>query len=244
MIDFRRTLCFTAFLLASWYVQADPPPCKTLRIGGDLDWYPISYINPATQQIDGEGQTLLHSLSHSLGYRTEFIHMPWKRALTALNEGQIDIIAGGYWNTERESKLYFSIPFGYSTIVIYVSANADLAITSLEDLKNKQGIIKLGTSAGVIFDTYKQHLQVIGIKNYRQAVQILLNKHADYLIAPTNIFDNPLIAIPEREHIKQLDYIVAKVPIHFLVSRKTKCTHILHKLNDALHALQRSPDTR
>ena len=96
-------------LLASCTGQFSP----TLRVGVSPDYPPIIFKEDG--KIVGVEADFAAALGKELGMNIQFVELPWKSIIPALNNRQIDIIMSGMSITEERSQLvnftdsYFSI---------------------------------------------------------------------------------------------------------------------------------------
>ena len=100
-----------------------------------------------SQDINGNwkglGIELIEVLLNEADCQPDYMVYPWKRSLTQLREGKVDMMVNLSITLERKEYLWFIGPQRDETIVLVVNKNSDFKIDSLDDFKalnNKIGV--------------------------------------------------------------------------------------------------------
>lgn len=113
-------------------------------IGTDTTFAPFEFENDEGDFV-GIDLDLLDAIAKNQGFEYELRSLGFNAAVTALEAGQVDgVIAGMSINDDRVKKYDFSDPYYESKTGVAVKP--DSGITSLEDLKGKQVVVKTGTT--------------------------------------------------------------------------------------------------
>ena len=117
---------------------------ETYVIGTDTTFAPFEFENDEGDFV-GIDLDLLEAIAKNQGFDYELRSLGFNAAVTALEAGQVDgVIAGMSINDVREKKYDFSDPYYDSKTGVAVKPDSN--ISSLEDLKDKQVVVKTGTT--------------------------------------------------------------------------------------------------
>jgi polar amino acid transport system substrate-binding protein len=111
-----------------------------------------------SQDINGNWQglgiELIEVLLNEAKCKPDYVVYPWKRSLTQLREGKVDMMVNLSITSERKEYLWFIGPQRDETIVLMVNKNSDFKIDSLDDIKalNKKIGVENGAFYGEEFD--------------------------------------------------------------------------------------------
>ncbi|KTF07255.1 extracellular solute-binding protein, partial [marine sediment metagenome] len=80
--------------------------CKALRTAGAQQWFPYAFNEfDGKLKATGIAFDVLTLLSQDLGITLKIeTGLPWKRIESKLDAGELDILAGNYWNETRSRK--------------------------------------------------------------------------------------------------------------------------------------------
>lgn len=226
---------------------SEPPPSgeKIVIVHGfDANYPPFTYIDPSGKAV-GFDIDVMDWIAKKYGW--EIIHKPWdwSTIVTALENGDIDIIASGMTiNPERASrKIWFSIPY-YSYIhEIVVRADEN---RSLEEILNSGEYIsvQLGSTAEKWADKLlKQgyNFKKLALNSYVEALEALLNGRAVAYITDSAFLDPYLKKNPDvAAKIKVLSTIGA--PETYGIATRPEDVWLREKINEALFELMNSPE--
>ncbi len=126
---------------AGW--QTTPTPTsgrRTLRIGGDWNYPPYSYI--AEDQPLGLDMEMARAVGQALNVDVEIWQGSWGDVRRWLEEGSIDAVAGMAYSEEREKIYDFSTPYAYLSFDLFVPQGSTLQ--GMEDLRDKAVVVQRG----------------------------------------------------------------------------------------------------
>lgn len=116
-------------------------------------------LKPGEYSADVKGFSweIVRDSFYTMGYTIELIVVPWARALSLLEHGQVDLVFPAGKNTERMARFSYSAEFvNEVSYVIYI--NADNAITwqGLSSLRNLTIGVKRGFSYGDTWNAFTE----------------------------------------------------------------------------------------
>jgi len=228
-------------MFLTWDVNAREE-CDVLSVGGRAGWSPVAYFSHQTQKEEG----IAHDFVKYIGYQLKIpvkidTQLPWKRLMSHVKIGLIDMFAAIYWTKER-AKLYgYSEPYFVNEARIFVKKGKEFPFKQFDDLILKTGGIPDGGSFGEEFDSFAKahHLNLEGLSNKYQMTQMVLRGRIDYFIQDyldgmvylkENELQNQIIALPTP---------VSVTNIHFAFSRKSPCHQLIPAINKIINKAKR-----
>ncbi|MBT3136364.1 transporter substrate-binding domain-containing protein [Alteromonas sp. ALT199] len=239
----RRILSFGILVILA-YVFAPralaSTECKTLRTAGAQQWFPYAFNEfEGRLKATGIAFDVLTLLSQDLGVTLKIeTGLPWKRIESKLDAGELDILAGNYWNETRSRKWLITAPF--ATDEVYVVLSPSLVQTrgteiSLSALTQYIGVMPRGISLGEKFDSIKSNLKIIEVKDHDKMYEMIRRHRADYAVSPQSAAQSHLDA-PENDGMQLSQAPISSNNVHFAISAKSKCASLFPEFNDALSA--------
>jgi len=225
---------------------AEPPkPGEQVVIihGFDANYPPFTFIdengNPRGFDVD-----VMDWIAKKYGWK--IIHKPWdwSTIVTALEKGEIDVIASGMTITpERASrKIWFSIPY-YSYIhEIVVRADDN---RSLDEILNsgEYVAVQIGSTADKWADRLLAkgyNFRKLALGSYVEALEALLDGRASAYITDSAFLEPYLVKHPEvKAKIKILSTLGA--PETYGIATRPEDVWLREKINEALYELMNSP---
>lgn len=114
---------------------------KVIVVGGDFNYPPFEFIDsfgkPAGYNID-----LVNAIAEEMGLRVTFQLGPWSEIVKKLDHGQIDMLSGMFYSSERDKKYDFSHPHSVNHYVCIVRRGSGAVPKNLQELKGKKVIIQ------------------------------------------------------------------------------------------------------
>jgi diguanylate cyclase (GGDEF)-like protein len=154
----------------------DQPKYKII-IGSEINYPPYSYLdskgNPAGFDID-----LSKAVGAAMGYEVEIRMDEWSKIRKALDDGEIDAIAGMFFSKEREKDYSFSLKHNMASGDIFTKKNVKLE--KLEDLKNKTVVVQKADIVGEYLKSLGTNIRVVEVPTVSQALKLLENGTYDY----------------------------------------------------------------
>jgi polar amino acid transport system substrate-binding protein len=201
--------------------------CAQLTASGNPEYPPYLWRDPDNEnRLIGANAELMQWLAKEIGVPIEVEYSgPWGRVQEETRLGHLDLIAGAFFTLPRTEYMdYFHPAFQETRSVIWTrSDNNALKFRRWPDLVGLQGVTVINNSFGEDFDRYaKDKLRINQVASLEQAIQILQNRRADYLIYE----DFPGQAFLARRSIgdvKMLAEPVARENLYVTFSHRSAC---------------------
>lgn len=213
-------------------------PCSTMSVGGADGWEPISYIDADGRQV-GVAIDILRRYSAQTGTHLSLqLEIPWTRALQMLEQGELDVIAGAYFTTERDKMFHYSTAFASDDIMVFQRHDNLFDVEELQDLIGYTGARPQGGSYGDKLDRYAQdNLDMIFSPTGNKIFNILLNGRVDYVMLGrydglSNLYRDKL-----TDKIKAVEPPLVRNEVLFLFSRSSPCVRDIANINLLIEAL-------
>ncbi len=199
-------ICFLFFVSTAHAEEATM--AKTITIAADV-WCPIN-CDPADDNL-GVGIDLAKRIFEPLGYKINYVILPWARALEDARQGKIDAVVGA--NTSDDPTLVFpSSPISSIDDGFFALAKSPIEYTGLDSLKKyKIGTIKdYGYSEAINAFLDEQRKtpggvqEVSGETGLEQNIKKLQAGRIDVLIESTMIMSYSLKKMGLTNEIRQI----------------------------------------
>ncbi len=210
--------------------------CTALRVSNAVGWYPLFFKNPTTDAIEGLNVDLFNRLEADLGVPVEIlVDLPWNRMLAMLERGELEVMGGAYWTSERDALYHYTIAYAQDEVRVFVLRDKAFPLNDLSDLRGKLGDRPLGGSYGEAFDAYaEQYLTLDETPGKETVFRKLQYGRTDYAIYA---YWDALAYLREtnlEDDIIPLDYQVAVNPIHMMVTRANACGQLVGQIDTLL----------
>jgi len=219
-----------------------------IRIGGFVTNPPFGWVNVTISKDrrvyknDGFGYNLFEKIAKKLNLKIRNVGFPsFQDALLALRKGEIDVLAGSYYDHRVlgvGTKLLFPGYFKNPITVVFVKGK-ERPIHSYDDLKGLKGVIRQEEMLYSLIYQRTKGLQIEQVSGARKAYTKLLNGEVDYLI--TSFY----AAEAETRRFKLLDdlvfneYAQVQPELFFVFSSNSPCTHLMPQFKQALEEEQK-----
>lgn len=165
-------------------VSADNPFAgKTVKVGCSATFVPFESIEMAadgSKNYVGMNIDIVKAIVEKNGGSVEFVDMPFKSLMAAIQAGQIDFCSGGMAPTEeREKTLDFSDIFFYPRNAIVYRAEDDYP--NLDSLQGKTVAYAFGTNYQQVAESIPD-AQAVGIQGSPACIEEVKSKRADACI--------------------------------------------------------------
>ena len=165
-------------------VSADNPFAgKTVKVGCSATFVPFESIEMAadgSKTYVGMNIDIVKAIVEKNGGSVEFVDMPFKSLMAAIQAGQIDFCSGGMAPTEeREKTLDFSEIFFYPRNAIVYSAEDDYP--DLDSLQGKTVAYVFGTNYQQVAESIPD-VNAVGIQGSPACIEEVKSKRADACI--------------------------------------------------------------
>ncbi len=222
-----------------------PKPGETWTVvhGFDANYPPFTQVAPNGTAV-GFDVDITNWMAKNYGWK--LIHKPWQWAsiVTALEKGNLDIIASGMSITPERAteKIWFSIPY-YTYIHEIVVMRTDNR--TLEQLLNSGQTIacQRGSTSEEWADTLLKkgyHFTKLALNSYVEAIQALLDGRAVAVITDSAFFTPYLRTHPNvAAKVKVLSTLGG--PETYGIATRPGDFYLRKEINDGLHELMSSP---
>jgi len=214
--------------------------CESFSANGIRNWYPFVYRtddNVLTGTIPDATHMALGRIGLKMEVRPD---QPWKRILYSLEKGNLDIVLGAYWNSERAEKFLYSEQIGTDEIRVFVKKGQEFDLNSFEDLIGRSGMKLLGGSYGDEFDKFAaEHLHFDSIPKSDQIIRMLARDRAEFGILGYIEGLQHIRALGVEDQIVALPWPVLSNGMHLMISRTAPCAHRFNDLNAAIRELKK-----
>ncbi len=236
---------YLLLLLFALSINLQASECQSIKVNGPSGWEPVSYRG-ADGQLSGMAVEVANRVFSQLRVELKFgPKLPWKRQLYQLENGTIDLIIAAYFNDDRDKRFVYSEPYHIEKISIFVHRDRVFEFQNLDNLKGKIGLRPLGGTYGNHFDKFaKDNLSIREYSDAGSNIHRIYQGHEDYVILA--LLDG-LISAKKYGHYSKvipLPKEVAKLPIHFLLSKKSPCIKLIERINPILTNLKSSSFTK
>lgn len=165
-------------------VSADNPFAgKTVKVGCSATFVPFESIEMAadgSKNYVGMNIDIVKAIVEKNGGSVEFVDMPFKSLMAAIQAGQIDFCSGGMAPTEeREKTLDFSEIFFYPRNAIVYRAEDDYP--DLDSLQGKTVAYVFGTNYQQVAESISD-VNAVGIQGSPACIEEVKSKRADACI--------------------------------------------------------------
>lgn len=223
-----KYLSCALFLLVGCTPTPQKKVHKNIKIGTDATYPPFEYIDTKTSEIVGFDIDLIKEICTRMGYKAEFVVVPFDGIIAGLQSKKYDMIISAMTITEERSKeVSFSQPYYLSGQSIVVTAD-NTTINSEKDLSGKIIGVQLGTTGEMLAKKIPQ-AKIISYDNITAAFIDLDNRRLDAIVndIPTN-----KIIVSQRKGLKIVSGLLTKEYYGIAVRKNDK--ELLDKINFTL----------
>ena len=233
-------------LLLTFHSLANEGLSKEYAVGWEL-WYPYQYHNNQ-QKLVGLDFDIFNAIIKESNLNVKFTEIPWKRHLQYIKTGKMDMAMGSSHSPEREETAYFSLPYRFEKVNLFVKKGmADkIKLKTLSNLSNSDYMI--GVEGGYFYgEEYKElittkafYTHINDVIDLEQNVALLLKGHIDgFLVDPVT-----MKAFAEKYSLQgEFEVHPLKIyqdNIHIMLSRKSCTRETLNTINKAINKLNKS----
>ncbi|MGX4763666.1 ABC transporter substrate-binding protein/permease [Holzapfeliella sp. JNUCC 72] len=120
---------------------------KVYQIGTDVTYPPFEFANSSNTEYIGIDIDIIKAVAKAENFEVKILPLGFSAAVQALDTGQVDgVIAGTTITADREKKMDFGTPY-FNTGAVFVTAQNNDSIKSMEDARGKRVAVKTGTAA-------------------------------------------------------------------------------------------------
>lgn len=239
----KLTFLLIAGILFSLSVEAEPLCDRELIMGWE-SWPPYQYVDE-DGLLTGIDINLAKVIFGHAGCQLSFVELPWKRHLSDLESGRVDIASGASYTQEREQQGVFTTPYRQELVSLFVRSTS-LATTDYADLDSYFASgSTLGVTLGYYYGPeYEKLLEnptykslVAQVRSDPQLFQMLTMKRIDgFLADPYSVYSR-IRAYPEVESFRPALHVYA-ADIHFMLSKQSFPPEKVRRVNRVLEELK------
>ncbi len=194
-----------AALCIAYFFYQESPSTNNVQVNNNLvvgispDYPPYAQINLETGEIVGLEVDVIKEIAQRLHKNLIIKDMPFNSLIIELLSGQIDIIAAGLSpSEERKKTVIFSHPYIDNDNVVVVTKKSHPAITSLEDLYNKQVAVNIGYTSDSFLSQYPQ-IKLVRLESASDGALALNSDSVDAFATSQASFDS-FLDKQEQDH--------------------------------------------
>ena len=204
-------------------------------MNGTNNWFPVIMRSEDTKSFYGILPDLAETISAETGIPVAIQpQVPWKHLFLQLDQGELDVIMGVYWTSERASKYHYSKPVLQDEVAIFVRKGREFPVNRLDDLIGRVGLRPQGGSYGESFDSFaRDHLifRHVPSSDVNQIMRMLANDAADYAVLGRydgleDIRDGGFQSV-----ITDLPWPVTSNGVHYLFGANSGCADMVHEFD-------------
>ncbi|MCH8474402.1 MAG: TRIC cation channel family protein [Opitutales bacterium] len=197
--------------------------------------------------------SILQAIGEEAGFRPRIESRSWSDQLTALQEGQQDIVFGAYYDPDRLPYARYSIPYRTEDNTLFVNSiqRTPDDLQSIEDFINwlKEDEITLGVARGFIFadpdlenfvraPENQQHL--LERNDKRELLQALAAGEIQALVGAPLVIDLMLRDQPGQSTITRHPLDLGETKVFLMYSRESLSVEQMNRLDEAIKTLRDS----
>lgn len=230
------TRFFSMFFILMSTSSYSANECKNLKVAFAENWFPVSFIETGQQgQIRGVAKDIISSLAEEHQVKlTQVNPISWRKANVAMNEGDIDVLAGHFWSNIRNEKWHISKPLFNSDIRVFYIENKVKLLNKM-DLVGLNGMQPAAASYGDELDSFiNDTLSVSAMRNNTTMILSLIKQQADYAIMERLDGLAHIFRLGLQQKIAISDFSLSELTVHFSFAKQSPCAHLFTAFNDSV----------
>lgn len=170
-----------AMALAARSASGAADPGRPLRVGGDRDYPPYSFVD-ATGHPAGFSVDVYEAVAEAMHLRGRVQLGPWTDVRSGIETGKLDVVIGMFRSAERDRLVDFALSHIVISHALFV--RQDSPVARVEDLSDRPVIVVRGD----IMDDYAGHAltarQLLRCNSSLEALQALAEGKGDAALLP------------------------------------------------------------
>lgn len=231
--------------------------CNTpIRVAGFVTNPPFGWVDVDTTvsmdkktayKNDGLGYHVFEQLANEMGYRVQNVGFrSYTAALNALKRGQVDVIAGIYFDKrmlgEGTSLLYPS--FFRNAVIIAFMKGKEKKVASFEDLKGLKGVARQEEGLySLVYQTLPPGVEIQQVSGARKAFTMLMTGEADYMLTSPYALEAESRRFKMNHEIVIAEFLPLEPELFFVFSSVTSCVRLKEKFAEAIEKNKLSRET-
>lgn len=193
---------------------------------------------------EGYGFDVFQALANDLNYQMTSVGFTnYEQALNALITGDVDVLAGVYYNPAMlSSSLNIMMPaYFLNPVTIYFRADNPISARKLEDLVPYKGIIRQEEALyPVLFEQLPKNLDLTPISGSEAAFEAILTGKADYLLGSMYALESEKNRLKLDNLIDHNSHILVNYGLFFAFSPVSQCRKLQPEFSEKLRAFNES----
>jgi len=193
---------------------------------------------------EGYGFDVFQALAKDLNYQiTPVGFTNYEHALNALITGEVDVLAGVYYNPAMlSSSLNIMMPaYFLNPVTIYFRADNPISARKLEELTPYKGIIRQEEALyPVLFEQLPKNLDLTPISGSEAAFEAILTGKADYLLGSMYALESEKNRLKLDNLIDHNSHILVNYGLFFAFSPVSQCRKLQPEFSEKLRAFNES----
>lgn len=169
-----------------------------LVVGVEGTYYPYTYHDEETNELDGYDIQIAKKLAEYLGVEVEFVESDWDSLLAGLDSARLDTVINDVTATdERREKYDFSEPYFFSFRQFVVKTGNEVGLHSVEDLNGKK--IATNTTNSLVPLLEEWGVEIVPIDNTDQCAQMVESGRVDFCMFSAVVMKEYMEQHPEAQ---------------------------------------------
>ncbi|MBQ3015428.1 MAG: transporter substrate-binding domain-containing protein [Clostridia bacterium] len=230
----------------TWVPPNETSYNKTLKVVGDVDFAPISFIDE-NGNAAGYDVELLYELGKKLRMNIELELLPWKDAVEKLEQAEADLMisvtqsAGGVNSNERG--LNYSVPLFVESYVIFTKIGTNIHTVDLNE-KNI-ALLKSDFINDYLIDYYhlSREENITKAETIDECFRLVSDGECDCAIAPLTV-GNAILNETGRNDVYATNAVVYSSMHYFATPMNVTGNELHTMINGALHEIEKEGISR
>ncbi|MFM8454469.1 MAG: substrate-binding periplasmic protein [Gammaproteobacteria bacterium] len=246
---FSKLSSLTCLGLFSGFAVASNQLCQRPITIGWENWPPYQYEKNIrnTKKITGLDLEIVQSILDDMGCQSVYVSMPWKRHLTQVQQGLLDLATGASLTPEREQFVYFSDAYRNETMSLFVLKESleKIKFQKIIQLEHSNFLLGLvfGYEYGNDFNQLKQSSfkkNIFEVNHSEKNFKKLLKNEIQGLLEDKIVGHFYLKLNKLQDRISEHPLFVNSDPVYIMLSKKSLNEDFLRAFNQSLKKLKDS----
>lgn len=148
-----------------------------LIVGDDINYPPYSFLDKNGQPA-GFNVELARVVGSAMGYDVEIRLDEWNKVRNALENGEIDVIAGMFYSEQRTKTYGFTVKHSVTSGAVFTKRS--LHVESLEDLRGKTVVVQKGDIVAEFLAGLDMDIDLVQVGTVAEALRLVNTGAYDY----------------------------------------------------------------
>ena len=231
----QLALILLFLIISSSFSYAEPEVKKIITVAGDENFPPYEFLDErdGLKVYRGFNIDLIRAVMEINGQELQFLPLPWKEALRALQEGRVDAIGGMKYDAERAQYFDFSEEYLVNSLAIFVAKDNSI-IVELGDLENKRIAVQ---KDDIAYQKLRGRvLELTATVSQEEAIKLLVAGKVEAVVGNKMAGQYFLQRLGAMDSVKSVGGIINPERYGFAVRRDN--TELLQKFNEGLRKVK------